>query len=64
MQTFEMFFRTAKSLFVLAGKAGGIREMDQIDTMAHIQLKLAQDAARAEEIEKNPTPKKWWNTRK
>jgi hypothetical protein len=62
MSDYKVFLRNAKNLFLLAGKAEGIREMEQTDAMAHVQLKLAHDAARADEIKRNPPPpKKWWS---
>jgi hypothetical protein len=63
MSDFKVFLRNAKHLFLLAGKAEGIREMEQTDAMAHVQLKLARDAAKAEEIKRNPPPsKRWWKS--
>jgi hypothetical protein len=62
MSDFKVFLRNAKHLFLLAGRAEGIREIEQTDAMAHVQLKLARDAAKAEEIKKNPPSRRWWKS--
>jgi len=48
--------------FLLAGKAKGISEIEQNDKMAHVQLKLAHDAAKAEETKKSAQSNKWWRS--
>ena len=62
MSDYKLFLRNAKNLFLLAGKAEGIREIEQNDKMAHVQLKLAHDAAKAEETKKSPESNKWWRS--
>jgi hypothetical protein len=60
MSDLKLFLRNARNSFLLAGKAEGILEMEQNDSMAHVYLHLAHDAVTAEQIKNNPPPKRWW----